>query len=153
MNSKSTAEEWQEETFGVSIHVERGHPSVTLPVKKKRIGLKQKIRTVTKLTAPSLDNKLTIYMFLKLAWTYGSSEEGESVGGRSDYEAEEGMRSSSEEGPGGGLPEDVELRTSGGVWARATLPRGSKFGPFQGKWVPKPLDPRFAWEIEETLAL
>ncbi|CAH1400110.1 unnamed protein product [Nezara viridula] len=43
-------------------------------------------------------------------------------------------------------PAEVELRGSAGIYARELIPQGARYGPFMGKWVPKPLDPSFAWE-------
>ncbi|XP_014289532.1 transcription factor hamlet isoform X2 [Halyomorpha halys] len=44
-------------------------------------------------------------------------------------------------------PAEVELRGSAGIYARELIPQGVRYGPFMGKWVPKPLDPSFAWEV------
>ncbi|XP_024085053.1 MDS1 and EVI1 complex locus protein EVI1-A isoform X2 [Cimex lectularius] len=57
------------------------------------------------------------------------------------------MRGSSEEGEATRLPTELELRGTAGVWAREGIQPGTKYGPFTGNWVPKPLDPRFAWEV------
>lgn len=47
-----------------------------------------------------------------------------------------------------GLPKELKLRESGrGVWAKEKIPRGTKYGPFIGKWVSDPVDSRFAWEV------
>ncbi len=52
-------------------------------------------------------------------------------------------------------PSQVELRESGsgqpglGVWAVDTIPAGSKFGPFLGKWSLEPINPNQAWEVSE----
>lgn len=49
------------------------------------------------------------------------------------------------------LPYNLEVRNtgSGGVWTKTQLPKGVKYGPFLGKWGPKPVDSRFAWEVRE----
>ncbi|XP_049948005.1 transcription factor hamlet-like [Schistocerca serialis cubense] len=45
-------------------------------------------------------------------------------------------------------PPELEVRGAGaGVWARQALPRGARYGPFLGKWLPQPADHRLAWEI------
>ncbi|KAL3274021.1 hypothetical protein HHI36_015439 [Cryptolaemus montrouzieri] len=44
------------------------------------------------------------------------------------------------------LPSELELREKG-VYAKTTLPKGTKYGPFQGKWAGIPQDTRFAWEV------
>jgi hypothetical protein len=50
-------------------------------------------------------------------------------------------------------PSQVELRESGsghpglGVWAVDSIPSGSKFGPFLGKWCLEPVNPHQAWEV------
>lgn len=47
------------------------------------------------------------------------------------------------------LPHEIELRNAGaeGVWSTASIPCGTKYGPYIGKWLPKPIDTRFAWEV------
>lgn len=49
------------------------------------------------------------------------------------------------------LPTDLEVREIG-VFARETLGKGTRYGPFQGKWAGLPDDHRFAWEVSETFA-
>ena len=34
-----------------------------------------------------------------------------------------------------------------GVWAVETIPEGTKFGPFLGKWCLEPANPQYAWEV------
>ncbi|XP_074032184.1 transcription factor hamlet isoform X2 [Leptinotarsa decemlineata] len=46
----------------------------------------------------------------------------------------------------GSLPSELELRETG-VFAKVTIPKGTKYGPFQGKWASVPQDTRFAWEV------
>lgn len=46
----------------------------------------------------------------------------------------------------GSLPVELEIRESG-VYAKCNIPKGTKYGPFQGKWAGLPQDPRFAWEV------
>jgi hypothetical protein len=43
-------------------------------------------------------------------------------------------------------PPQLELR-HGGVWTRAPVPQGTRFGPFLGKWVLEPANENFAWEV------
>ncbi|KAG8242643.1 hypothetical protein J6590_061871 [Homalodisca vitripennis] len=46
------------------------------------------------------------------------------------------------------LPPELELRTYG-VWARQTIPRGTRFGPYLGKWTTeRPSDPQAFWEVK-----
>ncbi|XP_033611519.1 histone-lysine N-methyltransferase MECOM isoform X3 [Cryptotermes secundus] len=46
------------------------------------------------------------------------------------------------------VPPELELREPGsGVWTRQHVSRGTRYGPFLGKWTPEPLDPRYAWEV------
>lgn len=47
------------------------------------------------------------------------------------------------------LPHELELRNAGaeGVWTKTSIPRGTKYGPYNGKWLMKPIDMRFAWEV------
>lgn len=51
----------------------------------------------------------------------------------------------------GAMPYNLETRNAGagGVWTKTQLPKGVKYGPFLGKWGPKPVDSRFAWEVSE----
>ena len=50
-------------------------------------------------------------------------------------------------------PSQVDLRESSinnsdlGVWAVETIPQGTRFGPFMGKWTMEPSNPKFAWEV------
>ncbi|KAK6628258.1 hypothetical protein RUM43_002070 [Polyplax serrata] len=45
------------------------------------------------------------------------------------------------------VPKELKLRETGrGIWAREKIPKGTKYGPFLGKWTTDPIDPRFAWE-------
>ena len=46
-------------------------------------------------------------------------------------------------------PPQLELR-KGGVWARAIVPAGTRFGPFLGKWVPEPRNEDYAWEVSNN---
>lgn len=50
------------------------------------------------------------------------------------------------------MPFNLELRNAGasGVWTKTQLPKGVKYGPFLGKWGPKPVDSRFAWEVSDV---
>lgn len=50
------------------------------------------------------------------------------------------------------MPYNLELRNAGasGVWTKTQLPKGVKYGPFLGKWGPKPVDSRFAWEVSDV---
>ncbi|GBP75220.1 hypothetical protein EVAR_82890_1 [Eumeta japonica] len=43
------------------------------------------------------------------------------------------------------LPDELVLRR-GGVYARKSIPSGTKYGPFTGKWETQPVDRRYAWE-------
>ena len=40
-----------------------------------------------------------------------------------------------------------------GIWARQLIPRGTRYGPFLGKWLSEPVDPRFAWEVSTYLRI
>ena len=49
-------------------------------------------------------------------------------------------------------PSQVDLRESSvnselGVWATETIPQGTRFGPFMGKWTMEPTNHKFAWEV------
>ncbi|KAG5889061.1 hypothetical protein JTB14_020414 [Gonioctena quinquepunctata] len=46
----------------------------------------------------------------------------------------------------GSLPSELELRETG-VFSKGTITKGTKYGPFQGKWASVPQDTRFAWEV------
>ncbi|KAJ8980783.1 hypothetical protein NQ317_019449 [Molorchus minor] len=46
----------------------------------------------------------------------------------------------------GTLPPELELRENG-VFAKGNISKGTRYGPFQGKWASSPQDTRFAWEI------
>ena len=54
-------------------------------------------------------------------------------------------------------PSQVELRESGsgnpglGVWATESIPAGTKFGPFLGKWCLEPVNQSQAWEVSLAL--
>ncbi|XP_066153547.1 transcription factor hamlet isoform X2 [Euwallacea fornicatus] len=52
----------------------------------------------------------------------------------------------------GVLPSDLELKENG-VFAKSAINKGTRFGPFQGKWEGTPQDPRFAWEDSDTIRL
>ncbi|XP_068082759.1 transcription factor hamlet [Anabrus simplex] len=46
------------------------------------------------------------------------------------------------------VPSDLELRGPGaGVWTRQPVGRGSRYGPFVGKFATEPIDARYAWEV------
>ena len=38
-----------------------------------------------------------------------------------------------------------------GVWTKANIPAGTRFGPFLGKWVLEPENEEFAWEVRITI--
>ncbi|VEN45468.1 unnamed protein product [Callosobruchus maculatus] len=44
------------------------------------------------------------------------------------------------------LPAQLELKENG-VFSKVMIPKGTKYGPFQGKWASVPQDIRFAWEV------
>ncbi|KAL1497214.1 hypothetical protein ABEB36_008211 [Hypothenemus hampei] len=46
----------------------------------------------------------------------------------------------------GVLPSELELKHFG-VFAKESISKGTKYGPFKGKWAGTPRDPSFAWEI------
>lgn len=50
----------------------------------------------------------------------------------------------------GSLPGELELRENG-VFAKALISKGTRYGPFQGKWASIPQDLRFAWEVSPKL--
>ena len=43
-------------------------------------------------------------------------------------------------------PPQLQLR-KGGVWTRAPVAAGVRFGPFLGKWVLEPGNEDYAWEV------
>lgn len=45
-------------------------------------------------------------------------------------------------------PNDLDIR-NGSVYARTTIGRGTKYGPFTGKLTNEPVDQRFAWEVSD----
>ncbi|EEB17975.1 hypothetical protein Phum_PHUM496030 [Pediculus humanus corporis] len=46
-----------------------------------------------------------------------------------------------------GIPKELKVKEPGrGVWAREKIPKGTRYGPFFGKWVSDPIDGRYAWE-------
>lgn len=49
----------------------------------------------------------------------------------------------------GSLPSELEFRETG-VFAKLAVCKGTRYGPFQGKWASVPQDPRFAWEVSQT---
>lgn len=53
---------------------------------------------------------------------------------------------------GGSLPAELEVRENG-VFTKCLLPKGTKYGPFQGKWAGLPQHPRFAWEVSEFITV
>lgn len=48
------------------------------------------------------------------------------------------------------LPSEVELKESG-IFARTTISKGTRYGPFLGKWAEVPYDSLFAWEVRFCL--
>lgn len=46
----------------------------------------------------------------------------------------------------GSLPQELEIKESG-VFAKRHIEKGTRYGPFQGKWAGQPQDQRFAWEV------
>ncbi|CAH0564476.1 unnamed protein product [Brassicogethes aeneus] len=46
----------------------------------------------------------------------------------------------------GAVPPEIELRESG-VFAKSTILKGTRYGPFQGVWATKPEEAMFAWEV------
>ncbi|KAJ8941483.1 hypothetical protein NQ314_010387 [Rhamnusium bicolor] len=46
----------------------------------------------------------------------------------------------------GTLPGELELRENG-VFSKTNICKGTRYGPFQGKWASIPQDTRFAWEL------
>ncbi|KYB25847.1 Transcription factor hamlet-like Protein [Tribolium castaneum] len=45
----------------------------------------------------------------------------------------------------GVVPCEIELKD--GVFAKGVIPKGTRYGPFKGKWAGVPQDVRFAWEV------
>lgn len=50
------------------------------------------------------------------------------------------------------VPPELDA-TDGGVFAKTLVPKGTRYGPFQGKWAGIPHDARFAWEVSHWLNL
>lgn len=48
------------------------------------------------------------------------------------------------------VPAEIDLRDSG-VFAKFNISRGTRYGPFQGKWAEVPQDSRFAFEVSFIL--
>lgn len=46
----------------------------------------------------------------------------------------------------GFLPSELDLRETG-VFVKMSINKGTRYGPFQGKWASVPQDHRFAWEV------
>lgn len=46
------------------------------------------------------------------------------------------------------LPQELEIR-DGGVFAKSSIEKCTRYGPFQGKWAEHAQDQRFAWEVSE----
>lgn len=44
------------------------------------------------------------------------------------------------------IPPEIYIRSLGGVWSKATIPKGIRW-PFYGKWLGRPIDPKYSWEI------
>lgn len=44
------------------------------------------------------------------------------------------------------LPSELEVRGSS-LYTRMPVPRGTRYGPYMGKWMARPLDQRFSWEV------
>ncbi|CAG0880205.1 unnamed protein product [Cyprideis torosa] len=56
------------------------------------------------------------------------------------------------------VPPGLELRASRidegyGVWTRQEIVKGTRFGPFLGRWAPQPVNPKFAWEPSQRQAV
>ncbi len=78
-----------------------------------------------------------------------SGDDSRSESDCSGGEAESVWRGQEEGGVAAHLmspPPQLEL-ANGGVWARAPVPQGTRFGPFLGKWVLEPANHSFAWEV------
>lgn len=50
----------------------------------------------------------------------------------------------------GVLPQELEIKENG-VFAKRSIEKSTKYGPFQGKWAGQPQDQRFAWEVSVSL--
>lgn len=48
------------------------------------------------------------------------------------------------------VPAELELRRDG-VWARAAIKCGQRYGPFLGKWLTTPIDTKYAWEVSHII--
>lgn len=56
------------------------------------------------------------------------------------------------------VPPELELRPSStgvgvGVWAKQSIARGTRYGPFLGKWTANAKDPNMAWEVSTAAVL
>lgn len=52
----------------------------------------------------------------------------------------------------GVVPDELEVR-DGGVFAKSTVEKCTKYGPFKGKWEGFPQETRFAWEVSGVLEI
>lgn len=105
-------------------------------------------------------------MIISLPFT-GSSEEGDA--GRSDNDVEEEYGDTSRDDTKQldsyfisnnnhhllqfrtdllefNIPPEIYIRSLGGVWSKATIPKGIRW-PFFGKWLGRPIDPKYSWEV------
>lgn len=46
------------------------------------------------------------------------------------------------------IPPELVFRDSG-IFAVTLIPKGTRYGPFQGKWAGIPQDAKFAWEVSQ----
>jgi len=46
---------------------------------------------------------------------------------------------------------DLDIRDSGGVYAKTPLERGTRYGPFPMKLCHQPNDPQLAWKVSPLL--
>lgn len=46
------------------------------------------------------------------------------------------------------VPQDLEVKKRGdGVWAKREVQKGTRYGPFLGKWLSEPMNLDYAWEV------
>ncbi|KAI5712045.1 hypothetical protein M8J75_005287 [Diaphorina citri] len=50
------------------------------------------------------------------------------------------------------FPPEIDIRSSGGVWSKAVIPKGIRW-PFFGKWLGRPIDPKYSWETQKSIEM
>lgn len=144
--------------FSASSIADRRSPTESQQIESEQVNSHRSQLETENLRIRSVDQLLnpeSLKLQKHLRVTEGRSRDDRMNGGNMRLPGE-ALRSRTREGllTVGIVPPELEVRERGeGVRAKKDIPKGTRYGPFLGKWLGEPIDPRFAWEVSYSFII